>query len=305
MQRKARYLEARNEIVGGRGGIRSLRHGTTAPQPRRSRRSIRVNRMRCPLTEEAHAARQVPPQIDASQSQDQIAHQGGPSCQFSRRSRNCQGRWHRGAGIRVSVQRRQAHRVRGRGPRSCGRTGGRPAAPGRHRQHADRDDGLAQDRRRHTTGGIQSGQRVARSRARRLGRPRPHHQPGRTDRRQPELAEGGPARPRAARGLHPAREDHALRPRAHPGAHRARARFGRARLLRVLRAADRSHARLALLPRPASARRCSCASPRSPASAARPTLRATCAASPSSSTPTRATGTSSATTSRCSSSRTR
>ena len=36
--------------------------------------------------------------------------------------------------------------------------------------------------------------------------------------------------PDAARGLHPAREDHALRPRAHPRAHRARARLGRARL---------------------------------------------------------------------------
>ena len=40
-------------------------------------------------------------------------------------------------------------------------------------------------------------------------------QPGRADRRQPELAEGGPARADAARGLHPPREDHALRPRAH------------------------------------------------------------------------------------------
>ncbi len=59
------------------------------------------------------------------------------------------------------------------------------------------------------------------------------------------------------------------------------------------------------LPKPASARRCSCASPPWPASAARPTPRATCAASPSSSTPTKATGTWSATTSRCSSSRTR
>ena len=58
-------------------------------------------------------------------------------------------------------------------------------------------------------------------------------------------------------------------------------------------------------PKPASARRCSCASPPWPASAARPTPRATCAASPSSSTPTKATGTWSATTSRCSSSRTR
>ena len=46
--------------------------------------------------------------------------------------------------------------------------------------------------------------------------------------------------PDAARRLHPAREDHALRPRAHSRAHRACPRLGRARLLRVLQAADRS-----------------------------------------------------------------
>ena len=40
----------------------------------------------------------------------------------------------------------------------------------------------------------------------------------------------GLARPDAARGLHPPREDHALRPRAHSRAHRARARLRRARL---------------------------------------------------------------------------
>ncbi len=90
------------------------------------------------------------------------------------------------------------------------------------------------------------GERAARSRARRFGRPGAHDQPGRADRRQPEFAQGGAARTVAARRLHPAREDHALRSRAHSGAHRARARLGRARLLRVLRAADRAHARLDL-----------------------------------------------------------
>ena len=75
---------------------------------------------------------------------------------------------------------------------------------------------------------------------------RAHDQPGRAGRRQPELAEGRPARADAARRLHPAREDHALRPRAHSRAHRARARLGRARLLRVLRAAHRPHARRAV-----------------------------------------------------------
>ena len=68
----------------------------------------------------------------------------------------------------------------------------------------------------------------------------------RPGRGQPELAQGRPARPDAARRFHPAREDHALRSRAHSRAHRARARLGRARLFRVLRAADRSHARVDL-----------------------------------------------------------
>ena len=94
---------------------------------------------------------------------------------------------------------------------------------------------------------IQPHQRSARSRARGCRRPRAHHQPGRAGRRQPELAEGRPARTRAARRFHPAREDHALRSRAHSRAHRARARFRRARLLRVLRTADEDHARVAVL----------------------------------------------------------
>ncbi len=59
------------------------------------------------------------------------------------------------------------------------------------------------------------------------------HQSGRAHFRQPELADGDSARADAARRLHPAREDHALRPRAHPRAHRARARLGGARLLRA------------------------------------------------------------------------
>ena len=52
------------------------------------------------------------------------------------------------------------------------------------------------------------------------GRPRHDHQPGRADRRQPELAQGRTARPDAARRLHPAGEDHPFRSRAHPRAHR-------------------------------------------------------------------------------------
>ena len=153
--------------------------------------------------------------------------------------------------------------------------------------------------------GEQPDQRTARPRARQLGRTAPHDQPGRADRRQSEFAQGRAARPDAARGLHPPREDHALRSRAHSRAHRPRARLGRARLLRVLRAADRRSRAPRRSAKRASARRCSCASRPSPASAARSTPRATCAASPSSSTRTKATGISSATTSRCSSSRTR
>ena len=78
------------------------------------------------------------------------------------------------------------------------------------------------------------------------GGPRADDESRRPDRRQPELAQGGAARTDAARRLHPAREDHALRSRAHSRAHRARARLGRARLLRVLRAADGPHARVDL-----------------------------------------------------------
>ena len=107
-------------------------------------------------------------------------------------------------------------------------------------------------------------------------------------------------------GLHPPREDHPLRPRAHsrsasstPAARRRTATSSaRADITDITK-------RGAVSPRPASGRRSSCASRPWPASAARPTPRATCAASPSSSTPTKATGTWSATTSRCSSSRTR
>ena len=65
------------------------------------------------------------------------------------------------------------------------------------------------------------------------------------------------------------------------------------------------YTKAAFLQDPASARRSSCASRPSPARAARPTWRATCAASPSSSTRRKASSTWSATTSRSSSSRTR
>ena len=154
-----------------------------------------------------------------------------------------------------------------------------PAHPARRRQHADRDQRLRQGRQQAATG-VSNATTAPLDRvrvdSRRAGA---DDQPGRAGRRQPELAEGRAARPDAARGLHPPREDHALRPRAHSRAHRACARLRRARLLRVLRAADASSPARRSSPRPASARRCSCASRPWPASAARPTRRATCAAS--------------------------
>ena len=59
-------------------------------------------------------------------------------------------------------------------------------------------------------------------------------------RRHRQLAAGGRARPDAAGGLPLPREDHPLRPRAHPGAGRPRARRRRARLLPGLRVAGRT-----------------------------------------------------------------
>ena len=69
-----------------------------------------------------------------------------------------------------------------------------------------------------------------------------HHQPGRGDPRQPQLAQGRRARADAAGRLHPAREDHPLRPRAHSRARGARARRRRARLFRTDPLAGRIHA---------------------------------------------------------------
>ena len=128
--------------------------------------------------------------------------------------------------------------------------------------------------------GVNPGEPAARPRAGGFERPGAHHQPGRSDRRQPELAKGGAARAHAHGGLHPPREDHPLRPRADPRAHRAREGLGRARVLRVHRAPDRASPARRSSRRRASARRSSCASRRSRASAARRTLPATCAASP-------------------------
>ena len=65
----------------------------------------------------------------------------------------------------------------------------------------------------------------------RAGRRHAHHAERRPHPRQRPLAQGGPARPGPPRGLPPAREDHALRPRADPGARGARPRRRRARRL--------------------------------------------------------------------------
>ncbi len=70
--------------------------------------------------------------------------------------------------------------------------------------------------------------------------------PGRSGSRQSALAEGWSAWPGAARRFRSSREDHSLRSRAHSGAHRARARLRRPRLLRMLRADDEGDARFAV-----------------------------------------------------------
>ena len=140
---------------------------------------------------------------------------------------------HRGARARHAIQCLEAGGVRGEGESTGGRPARRAQVARDRRKHAERDQRLRQDRRRRAAVGRQRHDRLARPRARRLRRAAADDEPGRAGRRQPELAEGRPARPDAARGLHPPREDHALRPRAHPRAHRACARLGRARLLRV------------------------------------------------------------------------
>ncbi len=106
-------------------------------------------------------------------------------------------------------------------------------------------------------------------------------------------------------GPPPAREDHALRPRAHSGARGPRARRRGARRLRRLRQRRAESAR-AGVPRSAGKEtpRVRALLDRGSARAARRTPCGTPAASPRSSTPTRAPSTWSATTSRCSSSRT-
>ena len=163
-----------------------------------------------------------------------------------RRPRREDGR-NRGARGRDAIQREQARRVR---PRVS-----RPTSPAR--RSALRDPratgstltesaaspkvGAGQPRLGFNPGTLP----LDRVRADSIGTA-PHHQSGRSRRRQPELAQGGPARAGAARRLHPAREDHPLRSRAHSGAHRPRARLGGARLLRVLQADDRGHPRLDL-----------------------------------------------------------
>ena len=100
------------------------------------------------------------------------------------------------------------------------------------------------------------------------------------------LAHGRRARPDAARGLPPPREDHPLRPRAHPGARGPRARRRRARLLPGRTSRWPSTPRPTFLQRPGRADAgVRAVLHRRRARAARPTRRATCAASRRSSTP--------------------
>ena len=79
------------------------------------------------------------------------------------------------------------------------------------------------------------------ARASRSGQRVPHDGPGRPARPHRRLAEGRRARTRPAGRLPPPREDHALRPRAHPRAGRARPRRRRPRRVRVLRHGAEDH----------------------------------------------------------------
>ena len=97
--------------------------------------------------------------------------------------------------------------------------------------------------RRPKAGDAEPGQAGAAGRLHERQHPAADHQPGPADPGRPELAQGGRARADAARGLHPAREDHALRPRAHSRARGACARLGGARLLPGLQVDGAVHAR--------------------------------------------------------------
>ena len=132
----------------------------------------------------------------------------------------------------------------------------------------------------------------------------PDHRAGPAAARHRPLAQSRRPRSVTSRGLPPAGEDHALRPRAHPRARRARPWRRRARGVRVLRHRRVGHQGRLPGPRRARRRRSSAGSRPFSARAGPPTRCATPEDSRSSSTPTRATSTWSATTSRCSSSRT-
>ena len=117
-------------------------------------------------------------------------------------------------------------------------------------------------------------------------RPEADHESGRADRRQPELAAGRRARADAARGLSScARRSRTSTTSGSPSASSTRAAPARTATSRsTSRWPSITRARVPADPSRAR-RRCSCASRRSAARAARPIRRATCAASPSSSTP--------------------
>ena len=204
-----------------------------------------------------------------------------PPAPAPRRPRG-QGRRHAGARGGRAVQREQAAEY---DPAAATAAAGRAMSvdagrSDRRREHRHRGQRLGQggQRRRRRSAANKTIGPLDRVRVDSTER-RADDQPGRAGRRQPELAQGRAARPDAARGLHPPREDHPLRSRAHPRAHRPRARLGGARLLRVLQAAGGRTRAPRSSPRPASRRRCSSASRPCSASAARPTPRATSAAS--------------------------
>ena len=130
------------------------------------------------------------------------------------------------------------------------RAGARAAKLGRHRRDPDGE------RRRTNREGPETRRGATRPRRR-----APDDRPGRQARPHRRLPQGGCARADPAGGLPLPREDHALRPRAHPGAGRARPRLGAHGFFQVYDDALATYT-AGPVPRPTRTcrRRCSCGS---------------------------------------------
>ena len=159
-----------------------------------------------------------------------------------------QARRHGRSRVRYALQRQQAARVRPAG-RDRSRAGQVvvPRDPIVGASTGQREERVRQGRQRRRRPSATTRRSVPSIACGSIPRTTADDQSGRPGWRQPELAEGRPPRADAARGLHPPREDHALRSRADSRAHRPRPRLGRARLLRVSRRrSSELHARVAV-----------------------------------------------------------